>query len=148
MADDLNVTPGAGTTVRARDPGDGKLRQVIASGAIDTDGATQYSAILAAAANQDSTVVKASAGNVYSITVHNENAAVRYLKLYDKATGPTSADTPIRRIPLRPDTLYHFTFDTPIKFTAGISFRVTTGLADSDTGAATTQETVVNIDYA
>jgi hypothetical protein len=33
--------------------------------------------------------VKASAGQVYSLFVSNINAAVRYLKLYNKASAPT-----------------------------------------------------------
>jgi hypothetical protein len=60
--------------------------------------ATPYSYISAASANQDSQVVKASAGLVYAIQVFNINAAARYLKVYDKATAPTSADTPVKRI--------------------------------------------------
>lgn len=46
-------------------------------------------------------VIKASAGQVFSLIAYNVNAAVRYLHLYNKATAPTlSTDTPIITIPL------------------------------------------------
>jgi hypothetical protein len=112
--------------------------------------ATPYSYISAASANQDSQVVKASAGLVYAIQVFNINAAARYLKVYDKATAPTSADTPVKRI-LIPASGGGGSGGIQIPggmvFGSGIAFRLTTGIADADATAVASAEILVNIDW-
>lgn len=104
------------------------------------------------AANQDSTVIKASAGAVFGWQVFNAVASIRYLKVYDKATGPTSADTPVKRylIPANSTNGAGFVIQEPggIHFSNGIAFRITTGIADNDTGAASANDVLVNCDYA
>jgi hypothetical protein len=91
-------------------------------------------------------IVKASPGQIYSIHAYNVNASVRYLKIYNKATAPTEADTPVMTIPLLTNvTSIHF--PVGVEFDAGISVRASTGLADNDTGAPTASQTIVNIAY-
>lgn len=112
-------------------------------------GCTPYSFLAAAGANQDSTVVKASAGQLYgSIAVTNTNAAVRYLKVYDKATAPTSADTPKLRITVPGATTGAGIVvplpDAGVAFANGIAFRMTTGAADNDANAVTANEVILN----
>jgi hypothetical protein len=92
-------------------------------------------------------VVKAYTGGVFDLAVSNSNAAARYLKLYDKATAPTETDTPIRTYYLPPLSLTHLSIPDGIKFITGISLRASTGVADADTGAPTTNDVVVNIGY-
>lgn len=114
-----------------------------------TGGLTPHKAISAASTN--ATGLKASAGQVYGIQVFNLNAAARYLKLYNKASAPTvGTDTPVKVIMIPGNTAgagavsnwaYGVTFDT------GIAYALTTGIADSDTGAVAANEIVVNIDY-
>ena len=76
--------------------------------------------------------------------------AVRYLKLYNKATAPTvGTDTPIATIALQPNTTYAL-FDLVscmpgAYFTLGIGYGLTTGQADNDTGALTAGDVVINI---
>lgn len=94
-------------------------------------------------------VVKASPGQIYSIYAVNLNAAARYLKIYNKATAPTQSDTPVMTIYL-PASGAQVNVPIPIygmEFNAGISARVTTGLADNDTGAPTAAETLVVVGY-
>ena len=117
--------------------------------AAPADTTTPYSFLAAAGANQDSTVIKASAGALYGLVVTNSNAAIRYLKIYDKATGPTSADTPKFRFAVPGNTAgagiaYQF---HGVDFAAGISFRMTTGVADNDTAAVAANEVILNAEY-
>lgn len=99
-------------------------------------------------ASDNAVNVKASAGYVHFIHAHNINAATRYLKLYDKATAPSSADTPVMRIPLPPNVPMNINLDShPAKFTLGIGFRIVTGIADSDNTAVAANEQVLNLGY-
>lgn len=44
--------------------------------------------------------VKASAGNLFSIVASNINAAVRYLQVHNKASAPSSGNTPVLSLPI------------------------------------------------
>lgn len=104
------------------------------------------------AATTNATVAKASAGQVYTIIAHNINAAVRYLKLYNKATAPTvGTDTPAMTLPVPANTAgAGFVLDTGgmgVAFSLGIGYALTTGVADADTGAVAANEIVVNVLY-
>lgn len=92
-------------------------------------------------------VVKASAATLYSIDAHNLNAAVRYLKVYNKTTAASEADTPVFTIPLPSGALPPMQFPAGVEFSAGISIRATTELADNGTTAPTASQTIVNISY-
>jgi hypothetical protein len=114
-----------------------------------TGGATPSMTISAASTNSNN--VKGSAGTLYGIQVTNINAAVRYLKLYDKATAPTiGTDTPIKVIAIPGNTagagaMIHF--PVGVNFALGIGFGLTTGVATADTGAVAANEIVVNLDW-
>jgi hypothetical protein len=105
---------------------------------------------LISAASTNATNIKASAGTLGYINASNLNAAARYLKVYDKASAPTvGTDTPIAVVRLDPTSMT--TIPLPpqgIKCTAGIGIALTTGIADSDTGAVSASEHVVNYGYA
>lgn len=99
--------------------------------------ATAASRIPSSAATTNATVAKASAGTLHAISGYNSNAAVRYLKIYNKATAPTvGTDTPILTLAIPatsaiPPTL----LPMGMYFSAGISYALTTGAADADTAA-------------
>lgn len=123
----------------------------VAAQAASTGGATPYSYIAAAAADQDSTVVKASAGTLYTLAVASVIAGVRYVKIYDKATAPTSADTPLLRVVVPGSTAGTLT-EVPLPpcgavFSNGIAFRITTGQADNSAAAATAGDGIVALTY-
>jgi hypothetical protein len=104
------------------------------------------------AASTNATNVKGSAGTVGFIHAINLNAAVRYLKFYNKATSPTvGTDTPILTLPIPASTTgAGFVIPVPvggIDFTTGISLALTTGIADADTGAVAANEITVNLGY-
>lgn len=92
-------------------------------------------------------VIKAFSGDVLSMYISNNGAAVNYLKFYDKATAPTASDTPILTLPIPLKSVAPWSPLDGIHFTAGISIRASTGVADSDNTAPGANEVVVNIEY-
>jgi len=93
-------------------------------------------------------VVKSSPGNIYSIQGQNINAAIRYLKVYNKATAADENDTPVFTLVLPASSvLLNMQFPVGVYFSAGISIRCTTALADNSTAAPTANQTIVNITY-
>src|SRR5947209_18980041 len=76
--------------------------------------------------------IKASPGQVGGWYLANNASAVRYVKLYDKATAPTSGDTPKATLVLPANSAANVVAVAGLDFTAGIGLRVTTGLADND----------------
>lgn len=92
-------------------------------------------------------IVKAAAGGIFDLTMSNANAAIRYLKLYDKATAPTASDTPIRTYLLPPSSTVVVPVTDGIRFDAGISLRASTGVADNDNTAPSANDVIVNIGY-
>jgi hypothetical protein len=116
----------------------------------DMTGLTALRTISGASTN--ATSVKASAGQLYWLHVVNMNAAVRYLKFYNKASSPTvGTDTPVYTFPIPASTTgagFVLSFPVPITFATGIALAITTGVADSDTGAVAANEIIVNGGYA
>ena len=95
--------------------------------------------------------MKAGAGQVFGIYAHNVNAAVRYLKLYDKASAPAvGTDTPVMTLPIPGNTAgagFVLEQANGIAFAAGIALALTTGVGDSDTGAVASNEITVSLLY-
>lgn len=103
--------------------------------------------LLSAAASVNATNVKAAAATVNQIIGYNASTYVRYLKLYNKASAPSDADTPTHTIALPPST--GFALDLGgFAFATGFGYRLTTAVADNDTGALTAGDIVgLNICY-
>ena len=112
-------------------------------------GLTMHKAISAASTN--ATSVKGSAGQVYDLQAFNVNSAARSLKLYDKASAPTvGTDTPAKVIMIPGNTAGAGVVKEwvqGLEFSSGIAYAVTTGIADSDTGAVAADEIAINLDY-
>lgn len=100
-------------------------------------------------ANDSKTVVKAIPGKVYKIVVNNANAAVRYLKMFNRATNPTVGTTvPDATFAIPPGTVQIFNFgDNGWLFSAGIAFCLTTEATDAGSTGVSASEHVVNIFY-
>lgn len=124
-------------------------RQIVVPQSYTAGGATPYRLISAASTN--ATSVKASAGQVYSIAAFNTNAAVRYLKLYNLSVAPTvGTSTPVQTYALPGATTGGgFTLSIPVgmEFTTGIALALTTGAADTDTGAVAANEIVISLSF-
>lgn len=112
-------------------------------------GATPFKLVSAASTNPTS--VKGSAGTLYGIQVTSINAAIRYLKLYDKASAPTvGTDTPVKVIGIPGNAAgagAMIALPVGVAFATGIALALTTGIADADTGAVAASEIAVNLDY-
>ena len=89
------------------------------------------------AATINATTLKATAGNLYGFILSNRSSKGRYIKFYDKASAPNPAtDTPKFTVFLEPAVMqppFEPTF--PIFFTSGISYTITTNVADTDNTA-------------
>lgn len=115
-----------------------------------TSGGLSISRVISAAST-NSTSVKGSAGQVYGWYISNTNAAVCYVKLYNKATAPTvGTDTPVMTICVPGSTTGGGTnveFANGIAFGTGIGLGVTTAVADNSTAAVAANEVVINLLY-
>jgi hypothetical protein len=100
------------------------------------------------AATNNSTNVKASAGQVYFVKVCNINAAVRWLKLYNKASAPTcGTDTPVMRILAPVNSCTVQPIPVGATFGTGIGYCIVTGATDADNTATAANEQTVEILY-
>lgn len=92
--------------------------------------------------------VKASAGNVGGWYLFNNASSPRYVKLYNKATGPTvGSDTPKMTIGIPANSAANVEYSKGIYFDTGIGWAATTGVADADTGAPGANEVIGNLLY-
>jgi len=105
---------------------------------------------LVGAATDNATNVKASAGQVYSITAFNLNASPRYLKFHNTAGTPTAGSGVVRTVLIPGNTSGAgavINIDKGLAFSTGIGISIVTGIADSNTTAISASEVVVDIGY-
>lgn len=98
-------------------------------------------------------IIKASAGQIYWIHAINLAASVRFVKIYNAASGTIGTGTPVLTfpIPTQGDTNgagFMFAVPNGVAFATGITIGASTGIADADTGAPGANEVVVNVGYA
>lgn len=93
-----------------------------------------------AAGSANATNVKAAPGTVFGWAITNANASARYVKLYNKATAPDSSDTPLATIHVAGSGSREFSFPIGIPFSAGIGYRIVTGVADNDNTSVTASD--------
>lgn len=118
------------------------------AGSAGGSGGSSSMAKVISAASTNATSVKSSPGKVTGWAFSNQNAAVRYLKLYNKASAPTvGTDIPVLTIAMPAGATGHVGFDSGPAFSAGIGLALTTGVADADTGAVAALDIVVNLLY-
>lgn len=99
------------------------------------------------ASGTNATNLKNSAGQVYGFCISNSNASARFFKLYDKSSAPTvGTDTPKMTVQVPGSGTVIRAFPVGLAFANGISWALTTGIADSDTGSVGT-DISVDIDY-
>jgi hypothetical protein len=101
------------------------------------------------------TQIKGTAGQLYALSVSSLDATPVYIKVYnDTAANVDETDTPVLRygIPGYGTDANLNGREVPIpakgiEFGTAITFRVTTGIADNDTGALTANEVMVSYCY-
>lgn len=141
---------GSTGTAEALESTGGALHTIIDSGAVTatTSGPNATSRIVSSAATTNATSAKASAAKLFGLQGYNANAAVRYLKLYDKATAPVvGTDVPVKTLALPPTAAFAFDF-VGYDFAVGLAYALTTGAADADVGAVAAGDILgLNVDY-
>lgn len=124
-------------------------KQIVSPYAHAAGGATPVSTVSAASTN--ATSLKNGAGTVYSVTATNVNAAVRYLKFYNKASAPTvGTDTPVYVFPLPGNTAgagVTHSFPVGLNFSTGIAWALTVEATVAGTTGVSLSEHVVSIAY-
>lgn len=116
-----------------------------------TSGGASISSTIAAN-NTTSVAVKASAGNIYGISVFNNSGTIAYLKIYDAAQGSTTcgSGTPSQRILIPANTSGAgavIEYPLGVSYATAITRCVTTGIADNDTSAPAASAYIINIIY-
>jgi hypothetical protein len=97
--------------------------------------------ILNSAATANPTIVKGSAGTLYSITASNTNAAIRYLKIHNSTTVVPGTTAVALTIPIPPGGVVTIPFGSQgMRFATGICLSTTTGAADTDATAVAAGE--------
>lgn len=96
----------------------------------------------------DGVLLKASSGRLYGWSIQTIAATPVYVKFYDKVTAGLSTDTPFLRV-LVPGSATgggnNMSIPHGIPFEAGLSYRITTGIADDDATTITADENLINI---
>ncbi len=102
--------------------------------------------LLTAAASVNATNVAAEPVRLAGIQGYNAKAAAVYLKLYEKATAPSEADTPEKTIYLPATSAFAIPLD--YAFQTGLGYRLTAAAADNDTTALSSGDILaLNLDY-
>jgi hypothetical protein len=92
-------------------------------------------------------VVQATRSKLYWYYLYNASAGTRYVRFYNKATAPTGADTPLLTIPLPAGGGANVHLGPGIDFSAGLSLRATSAVADNDATAPGANDVIVNLGY-
>jgi len=102
------------------------------------------------AASTNDTLVKAAPASVGLITVFHVGNGNRntFLKIYNKASAPTSSDVPILTMVVHPSNTVVVVPAVPLYLDKGLGYRMTANYADSDNTAISAGELAVNIAYA
>lgn len=93
--------------------------------------------------------VKGSAGQLYGYFIYNNAASTRFVKLYNATTANVTvgSTTPVMTIPIPAGSAANVEFSMGIAFSTAITAACLTGVADSDTGAPSANDCVVNFFY-
>ncbi|BBC00198.1 hypothetical protein [Bradyrhizobium elkanii] len=170
MSDNFDVTPGSGKTVATDDIGgihyqrakmvwgaDGTANDVdtAAGKPMPVQSLPQTSGGLSRTRtlipnNTTAIVVKSGAGQLYKIRATNNSATIAYIKIYDATSATAGSGTPVDTIMIPASTSGAGVVDTTdlgVSFSTGITYIVTTGIADNDTGAPAANAYVVSFYY-
>ena len=115
-----------------------------------TSGGYSNNSINAAASN-NATSVKGSAGQVFGVNVYNNAAYPIYVKLYNKATAPApGTDNALltRRIGVQAGTQRDLTFAAGLPHSTGIGLAIVKGITDTDNTSVAANDCLVEVEYA
>lgn len=119
----------------------------VSIGAIDLGGnPLSYSLISAASVNLN--LIKAGSVNVNLIVLSNTTASAKFVRLYDKATAPTAADTPKYRIMVEAGKTITMSPSVGLNFALGLGIGITGASPDNDATAVALGDLILNVNYA
>ncbi|SRR6266702_437785 len=115
--------------------------------AISTGGNIGFHLITAASNN--ATSIKGTPGTVYGYEIFNASAAIRYVKLYNKATAPAPAtdNALLRRVIGIPAGGRVNATLSGLAFSAGIGIAAVTGISDTDNTSVAASDLSIDIEY-
>lgn len=104
--------------------------------------------------NTTAVVVKGSAGTLYGAQLYGIGSAPAYLKIYNATSATCGSGTPVKRLMIPAASTAangagsNIAFgDVGVDFSTGITYCVTTGIADNDTTAPAASTYLVNLDW-
>lgn len=100
--------------------------------------------------NTTAIVVKGGAGTLYGITAFNNSATIAYIKVYNATSATAGSGTPVARFMIPANTAgtgLSFSLAIGNAYSTGITYIVTTGIADNDTSAPAANAYIVNVHY-
>lgn len=102
---------------------------------------------LLAAASTNATVVKASPGRVFRISVYNTTSAVLFVKFHNVTTTPTAGSTAVFfPVPCQAGTWTHLLSTAGMEFTTGIAYTTVTTVAAAGAVAVAAESLVILIE--
>lgn len=137
------------TTIQPIANGAAASLQATVSGTATITPTNSTSHTLNSAATTNATSVKTTAGNLYSISISNISASIRYLKLYNKTSAPTvGTDIPILTLTIPANNVLLFNLgQLGFRFTSGIAYAITGAAVDTDTTIIGASEVKVITSY-
>lgn len=101
-----------------------------------------------AAASNNATSLKASAGVVHQVSVYNNADYPVYVKFFNKASAPTpGTDTVIWTVGVQAGQTRDVTPPPGVAFATGIAMAIVRGIADSDNTAVALSDCVCDVFY-
>lgn len=123
MADNVDVTPGVGKTVRTDDVGGAQYQIIKKATPLEGQAALGVSVFRDTALSNTDVAVKATAGQVFGYHIYNPNASDVFVHLYNATTANVTVGTTTPRLTLvvpaggildAPSIEYPVDFDTAI----------------------------------
>lgn len=138
--------PVPGAQVTAAQPVSGTVTATVTGATVV--GVAPTASIISSAATTNGTIVKGSAGTLYSVTASNTGAAVAFLKLHNSTTV-TVGTTPVAlTIPIPAGAHVAIPFGMQgMRYGTGICLSITNLAADSDTTAVALAQVKTNIAF-
>ena len=112
-----------------------------------TSGGLEIKRVLSAAST-NAGFAKSSAGQLFGWYIFNTATAIRYVKIYNKASAPTvGSDTPVLTLPIPKESGTNIEFVNGIAFGTGIAYATTKGVADANSEAVAENDLIINLLY-
>lgn len=111
-------------------------------------GVTPTASIISSAATTNGTIVKGSAGTIYSVVATNTGAAVAFLKLHNSTTVTVGSTAVALTIPIPAGGIAAFEYGPQgMRYGTGICLSITNLAPDSDTTAVALAQVKTNIAF-